>query len=268
MTIDIKGEWKMVIHLKDVSLVRDDDRILNHVDWHVEKGEHWAVYGMNGAGKTALLNMLCAYYFPTSGEVEVCGKVFGQSVLGDELRRKISIVSAGVQDKLHTDDNSFEIVLSGAFASIGLYEKPSDAMREKAKRILQQLGSYDYANKPYALLSQGQKQRALLGRALMADPDVLILDEPATGFDFIAREELLETIEKIAEAENGPTLLYVTHHLNEILPQFTKTLLLKRGQVFQAGNTKQLLTSEIMSDFVEVPVEITWQNERPNISKI
>lgn len=258
----------MVIHLREVSLVREQDRILNGINWDVEKGEHWAVYGMNGAGKTALLNMLCAYYFPTSGEMEVCGKVFGQSVLGDELRKKVGIVSAGVQDKLHTDDNSFEIVLSGAFASIGLYEQPTDAMREKAKQILRQLGSYSYANKPYALLSQGQKQRALLGRALMADPDVLILDEPATGFDFIAREELLETIETIAAAENGPTLLYVTHHVNEILPQFTNTLLLKQGEVFKAGATKQLLTSETMTEFVGLPVEITWQKGRPNMSKI
>lgn len=112
----------MVLHLQDVSLRREEKWILQHIDWEIEKGEHWVLYGLNGAGKTALLNMLCAYYFPTSGQVEVVGKTFGKSILGDQLRRKIGIVSAGFQAKLNPLDSAFEIVLSGAYASIGLYE--------------------------------------------------------------------------------------------------------------------------------------------------
>lgn len=257
----------MVIHLRDITLRREDKQILDGINWDVEKGEHWAVYGMNGAGKTALLNMLCAYYLPSTGEVEVCGRTFGQSILGDELRRKIGIVSAGLQQMLHEDDNAFEIVLSGAFASIGLYEQVTDEMRTRAIQILRELGAYDFANQPYSVLSQGEKQRALLGRALMGEPELLILDEPATGFDFVAREQLLDTIERIGNLENGPTMLYVTHHLNEILPQFTKTLLLKDGKVFAAGDTKEILTSETMSEFVQMPVDITWQNDRPTMTR-
>lgn len=255
----------MVIHLRDITLRRENKQILDGVNWDVEKGEHWVVYGMNGAGKTALLNMLCAYYLPSTGDMTVCGRTFGKSILGDELRRRIGIVSAGLQQMLHEDDNTFEIILSGAFASIGLYEKVTDDMRERAIHILHQLGAYDFANEPYSVLSQGEKQRALLGRALMGEPELLILDEPATGFDFVAREQLLDTIERIGEAEEGPTMVYVTHHINEILPQFTKILLLKDGKVFAAGETKDLLTSEMMSKFVEMPVDVTWHNGRPDM---
>jgi len=255
----------MVIHLRDITLRRENKQILDGINWDVEKGEHWVVYGMNGAGKTALLNMLCAYYLPSTGDITVCGRTFGKSILGDELRRRIGIVSAGLQQMLHEDDNTFEIILSGAFASIGLYEKVTDDMRARAINILHQLGAYDFANEPYSVLSQGEKQRALLGRALMGEPELLILDEPATGFDFVAREQLLDTIERIGEAEDGPTMVYVTHHINEILPQFKKILLLKDGKVFAAGETKDLLTSEVMSKFVEMPVDVTWHNGRPNM---
>lgn len=253
----------MVLTLQDVSLRRDESWILHHVDWEIQKGEHWVLYGLNGAGKTALLNMLCAYYFPTSGQIEVVGKTFGESVLGDQLRRKIGIVSAGFQEKLNPEDSAFEIVLSGAYASIGLYEKPTPEIRAKAIQLLHQLGSIEYADRDYDTLSQGEKQRILIGRALMGDPELLILDEPATGFDFIAREALLKTVSEISSMENGPTIIYVTHHVEEILPIFKNTLLLKKGEVFAKGLTKDLLTSENLSAFFETPVECIWRNDRP-----
>ncbi len=253
----------MVLNLQDVSLRKDESWILHHIDWEIQKGEHWVLYGLNGAGKTALLNMLCAYYFPTSGQVEVVGKTFGKSVLGDQLRRKIGIVSAGFQEMLDPLDSAFEIVLSGAYASIGLYEKPTPEIREKAIHLLHQLGSFDYADRNYETLSQGEKQRILIGRALMGDPELLILDEPATGFDFIAREALLKTVDEIAKMENGPTIIYVTHHVEEILPVFQNTLLLKKGEVFAKGKTKDMLESETLSAFFEMPVECIWRKERP-----
>ncbi|MGX9134094.1 ABC transporter ATP-binding protein [Rummeliibacillus sp. JY-2-4R] len=253
----------MVLHLQDVSLRKDESWILHHIDWEIQKGEHWVLYGLNGAGKTALLNMLCAYYFPTSGQVEVVGKTFGKSVLGDQLRRKIGIVSAGFQEMLNPLDSAFEIVLSGAYASIGLYDKPTPEIREKAIRLLHRLGSFDYADRNYETLSQGEKQRILIGRALMLDPELLILDEPATGFDFIAREALLKTVDEIAKMENGPTIIYVTHHVEEILPVFQNTLLLKKGEVFAKGKTKEMLKSDTLSAFFETPVECIWRNERP-----
>lgn len=253
--------------MKNIHLKNEEKHILNDITWDVEKGQHWAVYGVNGAGKTALLNMLNAAYFPSEGELEVCGRVFGKHILGEQLRRKVAVVSAGIQQKLHEDDNSFEIVLSGTFASIGLYEKVTDAMRERAKEIMHELGSLAYANRPYSELSQGEKQRALLGRALMGEPELLILDEPATSLDFLAREQLLETIEKIAQKENAPTIIYVTHHVEEILPLFQQTLLLKKGKIFKQGPTKDMLTSPVMSAFFDLPVSVAWLNGRPTLSK-
>lgn len=256
-----------MIHMKNVFLCNEEKVILNDMTWHVEKGQHWAVYGLNGAGKTALLNMLNAAYFPSSGDLEVCGRVFGQHILADQLRRKVAVVSAGIQHKLHEEDNSFEIVLSGAFASIGLYDRVTDDMRNRAKEIMRELGNLEYANRPYAELSQGEKQRAMLGRALMSEPDLLVLDEPATSLDFIAREQLLETIEKIAGKENGPTIIYVTHHIEEILPVFSHTLLLKEGSSFAQGATQEILTSEQMSAFFEQEVSVHWVNDRPTLAK-
>lgn len=253
--------------MKNVHLRREDEHILRNINWDIEKGQHWALYGLNGAGKSALLNMLIASYFPSEGELEVCGRVFGKHILSDQLRRKVAIVSSGVEQMLDPTDNSFEIVLSGAFASIGLYEKVTDEMREKAKGIMQDLGNLEYANRPYEFLSQGQKQRALLGRALMMNPELLILDEPASSLDFVAREQLLETVEAISKQGNAPTIIYVTHHIEEILPLFERTLLLKEGEVFSKGKTQEVLTSTNMSSFFGMPVAVNWIHNRPSLNK-
>lgn len=258
----------MVLHLEDVSLKRDGKWILQHVDWQIKKGENWVLFGLNGAGKTAILNMLNAEYFPTEGKVTVLGMEFGKTYLGEKLRRKIGFISSAVQQKFHPGDNAFEIVLSGAFASIGLYETPTDEIRKKAVNLLEELGCIQYANRNYLTLSQGEKQRVLIARALMADPQLLILDEPANALDFIAREQLLETIESIAKQPDAPTMIYVTHHVEEILPVFNQTLLLKAGQVFAAGDTKKMISSEQLSRFFELPVGVFWHGRRPVLSKL
>jgi iron complex transport system ATP-binding protein len=258
----------MVLHLEDVSLKREGKWILQNVNWQIEKGENWVLFGLNGAGKSALLNMLTAEYFPTKGEVTVLGMEFGRTYLGEKLRRKIGVVSSSLQQKFYPVDNAFEIVLSGGFASIGLYETPTDEMRAKAIRLLKELGCFNYANQNYETLSQGERQRVLIARALMADPSLLILDEPANGLDFIAREQLLDSIEKIADKADAPTILYVTHHIEEILPVFNKTLLLKGGKVFSAGATREMISSEMLSSFFDLGVRVTWQNNRPMLSKI
>lgn len=257
----------MILHMENVSLKRDGSWILQNVNWDIKKGEHWVLFGLNGSGKTAILNMLNAFYFPSSGNLTVLDKEFGKTYLGEELRKKIGFVSSALQEKLHSNDNAFEIVLSGAFASIGLYEKPTEAMREKAIDLLKQLGCYEYANRNYNTLSQGEKQRVLIGRALMAEPELLIFDEPTNGLDFIAREQLLETIQTIAVNSNSPTMIYVTHHVEEILPVFNKTLLLKRGEVFSSGNTKDMISSQQLSQFFGLKVTVFWQNGRPYLSK-
>ncbi|MDR7236363.1 ABC transporter ATP-binding protein [Neobacillus drentensis] len=258
----------MVLQLENVSLLRDGNWILQDVNWKINSGENWVLFGLNGSGKTAILNLLNAYFFPTKGKMTVLGLEFGKTYLSEKLRKQIGFVSLSLQEKFHPGDNAFEVVLSGAFASIGLYETPTDEMRKKAVNLLEALGCIRYANRNYENLSQGEKQRVLIARALMADPYLLILDEPTNGLDFIAREQLLESIDRIAKNPNAPALIYVTHHVEEILPVFTKTLLLKEGQVFADGNTSELISSEKLSEFFNLPVQVEWKFNRPLLSRL
>ena len=257
----------MVLHMENVSLKKDGIWILENIDWHIKKGEHWVLFGLNGSGKTAMLNMLNAFYFPTNGKVSVLGMEFGKTPLGEFLRSHIGFVSSSLSEKLYRNDNAFEIVLSGAFASIGLYQTPTDEMRQKAIRLLTDMGCIEYANRRFELLSQGEKQRVLIARALMGNPSLLILDEPTNGLDFIAREKLLDAISKIADSENAPTMIYVTHHVEEILPCFNKTLLLKEGKVFSSGDTKDMISSEMLTNYFDLPVKVIWENSRPLLSR-
>jgi len=257
----------MVVKAEGIGLKRNGKWILKDIDWEINKGDHWVLYGLNGAGKTALLNMICAYYHPTVGKMTVLGKEFGVSELGANLRKKIGLVSSRLQQNLYVSDSAYEIILSGAFASIGLYETPTDAVRAKAISLLRELGCYDYADRAYSSLSQGEKQRVLIARALMLDPELVILDEPATGLDFLAREQLLETIQNLAQMETSPTIIYVTHHMEEVLPIFSQALLLRDGTVFAKGKTESIMTSDCLSEYFSFPVDVIWNNGRPLLAK-
>ncbi|SFL95282.1 iron complex transport system ATP-binding protein [Gracilibacillus orientalis] len=258
----------MVLDLQKVGLKKEGNWILKEIDWKMKKGEHWTLLGLNGAGKTALLHMLCSYYFPTEGKVKVIGKQFGKDVLGEQLRQQIGIVSSALKQRIYGTDSAYQVILSGAFASIGLYETPTDEMRAKAKQLLKDLDCFSYANRAYRTLSQGEQQRVLIGRALINNPKLLILDEPTSGLDFVAKEQLLESIEQISRSENAPSIIYVTHHVEEILPTFSKTLLLKDGRVFNQGATKTMVNSENLTAFFGVPVEVDWSEKRPRLKKI
>ncbi|MFB3168657.1 ABC transporter ATP-binding protein [Neobacillus sp. 179-C4.2 HS] len=258
----------MVVKLEDVNLRREGRLILENVNWQIDKQDHWVLFGLNGSGKTAILNLLNAYYFPTKGKVTVLGMEFGKTYLSEKLRKQIGFVSASLQEKFYPSDTAFEVVLSGAFASIGLYEKPTEEMRTKAVNLMDQLGTTNYVDRRYETLSQGERQRVLIARALMADPKLLILDEPTNGLDFIAREFLLESIGKIAKSSTAPTIIYVTHHVEEILPVFNKTLLLKEGQVFAAGKTIEMISNEKLTQFFGLPVQVNWENNRPFVSRL
>lgn len=239
--------------------------ILKDVTWRVQAGEHWCLAGLNGSGKTTLLNLINGYIWPTTGSISVLGKKFGECDLR-ELRRQIGWVSTSLQERLHGHELAERIVLSGKFASIGLYEQPDQTDVGQAAALLSFLGCEELRKRTYATLSQGERQKVLIARALMASPRLLILDEPCTGLDLIAREQVLSMIRKITEQPDAPTLIYVTHHIEEILPCFTHTLLLKNGEVYTTGRTPEVLTTERLSHFYETPVEIQQKSGRYWIS--
>lgn len=249
------------IDVQDITYRREHKTLLSGVTWRVRRGEHWALLGLNGSGKTTLLNIITGYIWPTQGSVAVLGETFGAVDLR-ELRKSIGWVSSSLQEKLHVNDRTQYVVLSGKFATIGLYDKPDEADFARAAELMGQLGCGHLWDRPYQTCSQGEKQKVLIARALMASPKLLILDEPCNGLDLFARETLLSGIEALASQANTPTFVYVTHHTEEILPMFGHTLLLRRGEVFDAGETSALLTEERLSRFFELPVDVHWRQGR------
>ncbi|WP_159887186.1 ABC transporter ATP-binding protein [Paenibacillus puerhi] len=254
-----------VIEVSKVSWRREDKTILDHVDWQVKEGEHWAVLGLNGSGKTTLLNMINGYIWPTEGHVSVLGHRFGEVDLRD-LRKSIGWVSSSLQEKIYPNERTQHVVISGKHASIGLYDKPTDEDYERAAMWMRQLGCGHLIDRAYQGCSQGEKQKLLIARALMASPKLLILDEACNGLDFFSREALLSSIRQLAGAPGAPHMLFVTHHTEEIIPIFTHTILIRRGSVFAKGPTRDVLCSDVLTDFFESPVEVSWNQNRAWLS--
>ncbi len=212
----------MVIQINNASLKRDDTFILKNINWSVKPGQHWAIVGLNGSGKTTLLNIINGYIWPTSGEISVLGNKFGQCDLR-QLRKSIGWVSSSLQERLYGDETAQEIVLSGKHASIGLYVQPDHQDIALALGLLEQMGCSSLANQPYKTLSQGEKQKILIARALISSPQLLILDEPCTGLDLFAREQFLDTVEKPKKsfpALTFPTSLAYPSKLNGNMKEF------------------------------------------------
>ncbi|MHA6483752.1 ABC transporter ATP-binding protein [Paenibacillus sp. strain BS8-2] len=251
----------MVIDIHNISWERGEETIIKGLDWRVQKGEHWCLLGLNGSGKTTLLNMINGYIWPTSGNVSVLGHKFGEYDLR-ELRKRIGWVSTSLQQKLYGSDTALKIVLSGVNSTIGVYDELDERDMDRAQELMRSLGCEKLIDRTYQTLSQGERQRVLIARALMNKPELLILDEPCTGLDIFAREQLLNMIANIAKEDNPPTLIYVTHHVEEILPCFEHSLLIKQGSVFASDRTEKLMTSEQMTTFLDVPVQIELSNGR------
>ena len=250
-----------MIDFKNVSYLREGQQtILNKLNWHVNPGEHWGILGLNGAGKTTLLQLITGYIWPSSGELTVLAERFGQTSI-PELRKRIGWVSSALQSRLREDDLAEEIVLSGKFASIGLHQVVTAEELQAAADLLKSIGGEAFIGKKYAVLSQGQRQITLIARALMAQPEILILDEPCNGLDLFAREELLSRIKQLAQQEQGPTLIFVTHYPEELLPCFAQLLLLKDGEIFQQGQRSDLLNLANLTQFYGKEIKIHQLSE-------
>lgn len=239
----------------DVSFKRLDRTILKHINWQVEAQENWAILGLNGSGKTTLLQLLNGYLWPSSGNLNVLGYEFGKASI-PELRKSIGWVSSALSQQIKDYEKAEMIVLSGKFASIGIHQRYTKQELDLALETLSACGGEKLIGKTFAVLSQGERQLILIARALMAKPALLILDEPCNGLDLFARERLLQQIKLIAEAKDRPTMLFVTHHTEEILPCFSQMILLRNGEIMKRGNTSSLLTENVLSDFYEQSVQL------------
>ncbi|MBL1066818.1 ABC transporter ATP-binding protein [Streptomyces sp. 7-21] len=234
--------------------------ILDGIDWTVRAGEHWALLGANGAGKTTLLRLLGAVTHPTTGTVEVLGHQLGRVDLR-ELRTRIGLVSAA--QKVPQSATAHTVVLTGATGTVQpLWRKYDDATRERAHALLAELDCKELADRPFGVCSGGQRARVLLARALMADPALLLLDEPFNALDLPSREDLIDAMHRLAVTRPGLATVTVTHHLEELPPSTGWVLLLKEGRPLASGPAARTLTGELLSACFGRPIAVTRHEGR------
>jgi iron complex transport system ATP-binding protein len=244
-----------ILHVSGLSVHRGRTVILDNIHWRVERRQHWVVLGANGSGKTSLLSALTGYLTPSEGTIELFDETFGQTDWR-ELRKRVGMVSSSVRQMIHDDDTALEIVASGKDATIGTWQRVTAAQRRSAFSILRQIECVDLAEREWAVLSQGERQRVLIGRALMAKPALLILDEPCAGLDPVARERFLDFLQRFGSKKHSATLVLVTHHVEEIMPVFSHVLMLKAGQLFASGVKQKILTSATFSKLFDDTMRI------------
>ena len=244
-----------VLIVKHLRIERGGTVILRDISWQVNPSEHWVILGANGSGKTSLLSALTGYFMPTAGEISVLGETYGNSDWR-ELRKKIGIVSSSVRQMMADEEPAVETVVSGKYAMIDFWGKLAKADLAAARRLLRQVEALHLANRPWGVLSQGERQRILIGRALMARLRILFLDEPCAGLDPVAREDFLHLLAALARQRHAPALVLVTHHVEEIVPLFTHVLLLAGGRVLASGPKEKTLTSGNLSAVFAAPLRL------------
>ncbi|WP_167477147.1 ABC transporter ATP-binding protein [Nocardia arthritidis] len=238
----------LLIDFTDVTVRRSGHTLVGPVTWQVELDERWVVLGPNGAGKTTLLRMAAAELHPTSGAAHLLGERIGKVDIS-ELRPRIGLSSAAVASRVPVDEKVADLVVSAGYAVLGRWRERYDEMdTERAIDMLESLGAEHLHDRTYGTLSEGERKRVLIARALMTDPELLLLDEPAAGLDLGGREELVERLGDLAADPDSPAIVLVTHHVEEIPPGFTHGLLLNEGEVVAQGLLTDVLTSENLSD--------------------
>ncbi len=244
-----------LLDVSNLRVTRGRTAILRDVTWRVRRGEHWAILGANGSGKTTLLKTLTGYMPPTSGSIALLGQCYGASDWRD-LRLHIGVVMSAFVSAIPPAECAIETVLSGKFAQLDLWHAVTEGDRRTARRWLQFIGLRTLADREWAYLSQGERQRVLIARALMGRPKLLILDEPCAGLDPVARQHFLHFLQRLARRRGAPALMLVTHHVEEIVPAFTHALLLRRGEVVASGRRARVLTDDKLSRTFGVPLRL------------
>jgi iron complex transport system ATP-binding protein len=261
----MKRKQNAVLEVRDLHVRRGKTMILNRVSWRVERGQHWVILGANGSGKTSLLSALTGYLTPSSGEITVLGRRYGETDWR-ELRKQIGLVSSSVRQMMSGAEPALQTIVSGKYAMIDYWGRVNQSDRTRALRILKQIECEYLAERPWVFLSQGERQRVVIGRALMANPRVLILDEPCAGLDPVAREHFLQFLNRLGRRKKAPTLALVTHHVEEIMPVFSHALLLKAGLVLADGRKQNVLRSSLLTDAFESSVNLRATNGRYSLT--
>jgi len=252
------------LEFRDVSHVGNGRTILYSINWTLRQNEHWAILGPNGAGKTTLLKLACGYIWPNAG-----GEIYrkGKSLTNlPELRKSIGWVTSALVGEIPPREKVLRTVISGKFAQIGYVEgfggEATRADYRSAEKLMTQMGCGYLQEQEFGTLSQGEQQKVLIARARMTKPYLIILDEPCAGMDPGVRENFLSTLAGLGKQKNIPALIYVTHHIEEILPLFHKTLVLQGGRIVHSGETSKVLRPDVLQELYGIPLTITKKKGR------
>ncbi len=250
-----------ILRVQDASFVRGGRRILEGISWQVSRGQHWCVLGPNGCGKTSLINLITGYEPATEGVVQIGEETFGNSDWR-EVRQSVGLVTNTLTTFMEASEPVLHVIASGRDAKLNLWQAPSAKLKKQALGLLEAAGCLYLKKSLWGVLSQGEKQKVLICRALMASFDVLILDEPCAGLDPVAREQFLSWMSEISTWPESPSLVMVTHHVEEILPCISHVFLLRDGRVLLQGEKKNVLTSGALSTVYGAPVKLSQKAGR------
>ncbi|MFI7496063.1 ABC transporter ATP-binding protein [Kocuria sp. M4R2S49] len=251
-----------VVEMVDVSVVRGQKTLLESVDWVVNEGERWVVLGPNGAGKTTLLSIAAARLHPTRGMVDILDEILG-AVDVFELRPRIGLSSTVLAAQIPEAETVRNCVVTAAYGVTGRWvENYDDADEAQAQELMAAWGIDHLAERRFGSLSEGERKRVLIARALMTDPELLLLDEPAAGLDVGGREDLVARLDELARDEAAPAVVMVTHHLEEVPDAFTHALLLREGRVVASGPVRQVMTQKNLSETFGLPLKLVRVGNR------
>lgn len=245
-----------VLEFDGVSLRRDGNEILSQITWQVEATDRWVILGPNGAGKTSLTTIAAARMHPSEGRAVVLGEELGRADTHD-LRTRVGLSSAALADRIPDDETVRDVVMTAAHGVTGRWREEYEGVdEERAEALLAAFGMSDFAEREFWTLSEGERKRVQIGRALMTDPELLILDEPAAGLDLAGREELLAALTELAGDRRSPAIVMVTHHVEEIPDGFTHAMLMREGRIVAKGPLHQTLTSAHLTETYGMPVSL------------
>jgi iron complex transport system ATP-binding protein len=252
----------LVLDFNNVTVLRDAQPILNNIDWQVSSNQRWVIVGPNGAGKTTLLRVAASQIHPSTGTAKLLGSTLGE-VNVFELRTRIGFASNAMSAHIPNSETVLDAVMTASYGITGRWnEKYDDIDERRARRVLAEWQLDEMADRPFGTLSDGEKKRAQIARAVMPDPEILLLDEPVASLDMAAREHTISVLGNYASAPTAPAIVMVTHHIEEIPKGFTHALILSKGQVYAAGEIDSTLTTEKISGAFGFALEVSKDGDR------